>query len=397
MTSVWYSRDEKVRVLAALVLLMFATYAIAGLVGYLRQEGPLYPDFFGFWSSAKFIRSDPVTSIYDPAKLFAFQRQFENGADVTYAYAYPPAFLLIQWPLSLLPYDLARSVWLVGTLAAFLAATCGFGRKPILALAAALAPATTVCMIYGQNGLLSAALIIGGMRLAERRPLVSGVLLGAMLYKPQLALLVPVALAAAGLWRVLAAASATVIVVVAISAAVFGWNIWVAWYHFIPLHSQLFDASREHLNHLMPTVTSAVLIMGNKAIGYVLQAVAASGAIVVVWSCWRRKSDAEALVVLTAATFLATPYAFVYDLPVLTGAVLYLIASRVARDGSFTSAEVLTLMIALVLPIGLMSNLAILGSPLAVASLVVLVWRMARVPTLPAACGPSIGQSATAS
>jgi hypothetical protein len=374
------------RALAGLALLVFALYAAAGLIGYLTQPAPLYPDFFGLWSFAKFIQSHPATQIYDPVELFAFQRQFEHGANVTYTCPYPPAFLLLLWPLGLLPYVAARSVWLIATLAAFLLAICGLKRQPVLALAAALAPATTVCMIYGQNGLLSAALIIGGMRLAQRRPLVAGVLLGAMIYKPQLALLVPFALAAAGLWRVIASASATVVAVVAISEAVFGWDIWLVWYRALPLHSRLFDASREHLNHLMPTVVSAVLPTGNTAIAYGAQAVAAVAAIFVVWRCWRAQKDTEALVVLIAATFLATPYALVYDLPVLAGAVLCLIASRGARNASFTFADILALMMVLVLPVGLMSDMSFVGAPLAVASLVFVVWQMARIPIVSEAC-----------
>jgi hypothetical protein len=378
MTSVWSFRDRKTRVLAGIVLLAFAIYGIESSVGYLRQDQTLYPDFFGLWTFAKFIAYHPAAQIYDPAKLFAFQRQFESGANATYPYPYPPVFLLILWPLGLLPYDAARSVWSFATLTAFLLAACGQKRQPILALACALAPATTVCLIYGQNGLLPGALMIGGMRLAGRLPLVSGVLLGAMCYKPQLGLLVPIALAAAGHWRAFAVASVTVLALVPITAAIFGWGIWLDWYQSIPLHSHLFDASRERLNHLMPTVASAVLLTGNATIAYALQALATLAATMAVWHSWRERSPVEALVVLTSATFLATPYAFIYDLPALTGAVLYLIANRAERDGSFRFSEGCALLIALMLPMGLMSDLGIVGAPLAVISLVFLIWQMIR-------------------
>ena len=378
MTSVWAARDKKLLVLMAASLLLFVAFGAAGLVGYLTQPTTLYPDFFGLWSFARFVRTHPAIQIYDPAALFAYQRQLEQGGDITYTYPYPPPYLLLLWPLGLLSYATARIAWIVVTLVAFLLAVCGLHRRPLLALAATAAPATTICMIYGQNGLLSGALMIGGMRLAQRLPVASGMLLGTLVYKPQLAILVPIALAAAGLWRAFLAAGATVIVLVVISALLFGWDIWWAWGQAIPLHSGLFDATRGRLNHLMPTVAAAGLLAGNAAAAYAAQAVATLLATIFVWRCWRASQAAEALVVLAVATFLATPYAFVYDMPLIAGAVLLLIACRIARNGEFTFMELLSYLLALVLPVGLMSDLDAVGAPLAVASLGLLMWQAAR-------------------
>ncbi|WP_029586365.1 glycosyltransferase 87 family protein [Bradyrhizobium sp. URHD0069] len=49
--------------------------------------------------------------------------------------------------------------------------------------------------VGGQNSTWTAALFGGGLSPLERRPLLAGGLLGLLIYKPQLGLLIPVALA----------------------------------------------------------------------------------------------------------------------------------------------------------------------------------------------------------
>lgn len=57
----------------------------------------------------------------------------------------------------------------------------------------ALAPVTIITLLYGQNGLLVSALVVGGMRLMGQRPIVGGVLLGLATIKPQISVLIGVA------------------------------------------------------------------------------------------------------------------------------------------------------------------------------------------------------------
>ena len=69
----------------------------------------------------------------------------------------------------------------------------------------------------------------------------------------------------------------------------------------------------------MPTVTSAVQLLGGGAwLGRIVQVIAALGALAALWRGRRGLHPA----VLPLATLVATPYAFGYDLPVITGAAL---------------------------------------------------------------------------
>ena len=91
------------------------------------------------------------------------------------------------------------------------------------------APATITSFVTGQTGLLASALIVGGFRLATTRPTLGGIVFGLASFKPQLGVLIPIALISARLWCTIAAACVTVLVLVLASGIAFGWSIWPLW------------------------------------------------------------------------------------------------------------------------------------------------------------------------
>ena len=66
------------------------------------------------------------------------------------------------------------------------------------------------------------------MALLGRRPVIAGLLLGALVVKPHLALLVPFWLAAGGQWRAFLAAGASALCLLAISWLAFGTGTMLA-------------------------------------------------------------------------------------------------------------------------------------------------------------------------
>ena len=80
----------------------------------------------------------------------------------------------------------------------------------------------------------------------------------------------------------------------------------------------------------MPTVLAGVLLLGGSAtMAHAARAAAALFDLVALWHV-RTRQDIAARAVLPVATSLATPYAFDYDLPMATGAILAVIAVRIA-------------------------------------------------------------------
>lgn len=375
----WPVDSPRFRLLAAALLGLFAVYGAVyfAITAARAAAGQPIGDFFGLWSCARFLFDHPATAVYDPAALHAAQVALGMDPQGSYPFPYPPSFLVALWPLGLLPYWAAYCVAVVTTLVLFVWATVWRDWRSPMTLAALLAPTTTITVIAGQMGFLTAALLAGGCRLLATRPILAGMLLGLLTYKPQMGILVPVALVAAGLWRTIIAAMVTVLCLVIVAGIVFGLAIWPAWVTHIFAYADQFAAESGGLLHLMPTVTGALLQHGiNAHAAQLCQMVAALAAAAAVWRCWRTGASPLAGAALIVATFLATPHAFVYDMPVLATAVLWVIAERRRRGAAFGCGEILVLLLAMIAPITLPPGAA--AVPLVPLSLVLLLLTITR-------------------
>jgi alpha-1,2-mannosyltransferase len=354
----WQPDSEKFRLFAGIVLAVFAGYAlIFAVVTANRLQAGQIGDFFALWSTARLAIERQPVEVYDPAALKAFQLTLGMDEGQSYPFPYPPSFLLALLPLGLLPHGIAYVIAIGGTLGLYLWATVGSHWRSSMMLGALLAPTTTITAVAGQAGFLAAALLIGGFRLARSRPVVAGILFGLATYKPQMGILVPVALVAAGLWRTIFAAAATVVVLVMVSSVAFGLGLWWVWIGNIIGYSQQFAAESSAIAHLMPTVSAAMAQLGAPTllIGMAQFAVAIIVA-VIVWLCFRRVLTPLAAAALFVATFLASPHAFVYDMPPVATAVLWTIAERQQAGEAFGTGEILVLLLAMVLPVALVAG-----------------------------------------
>ena len=350
----WPARARRTGQLAAIAVFlpaMLAAVFYSHLVRSLWGGSMPLNDFFAFWSwsAMTHILVHPL-AIYTPATVQAFLHGEEPAFHGHYPFAYPPSFLLLTWPLALVSRPLAYGIWSVASLAAYLAAMVQKPWRRPIALLTLFAPATALTLETGQDGLLMAALLYGGCRLLPRRPVLAGVLFGLLSCKPQFGLLLPVALLAARQWRTIAAAAATVLATVIASAAAFGWGMWGRWVAALWQLSS-FVAGRARLYPLMPTVTGTLHQLGVGPLPRVLvQAAATLLAGLCVWLCWRRGPGRLPSAVLQVGCFLATPYAFCFDLPIMTGALLNVVLERAEADAAFGLGEVLVLFAAVLLP-----------------------------------------------
>ena len=155
-------------------------------------------DFSSFWTAARLALGGRPGAAWGSAHTEAQHAAFPASAGFdgsNYAFFYPPPFLLLCLPLGLLPYGPALAAWLLATGAAQLAVLRVLLPRAWPATLTMLAcPATLLNAAHGQNGALSAALLGGATLWLERRPRCAGLCLGALCFKPQLALLVVPAL-----------------------------------------------------------------------------------------------------------------------------------------------------------------------------------------------------------
>lgn len=306
----------------ALLVLLFALAELAA-----NARAPTDRDFVAFWGAAKLALAGSPAAAYDNAALHAVQAgavRFTREA-AQMPFAYPPAFLALVLPFALLPFPAALAAWAAASLVPFLLAVRRIApRCGLLALAF---PPVLVNAALGQNGFVTAALFIGGLALLPARPFAGGLLLGALAIKPQLALLVPVALLAGGHWRAIAGAALGAAAVLLLGLAAFGAEASRAWLAQMPLYAEI---ARDGLVGWprLASVYAAARQAGLAAEpALALHLMVALAAAAMVWRAWR--SPAEPLArasVLAAATMLASPYLFLYDALVLVVPLLWLAA-----------------------------------------------------------------------
>ncbi len=315
------------RNLMRLALVAAAAYDALYLALWLaRGSVPRFGDFFAFWTFGRFALTPELPSIYDPAVLQRFQHGLEPAFTAAYPFIYPPTLLLAVTPLAILPLSLAWAGWSLAGLACYVAAVAGRSWRSCTGAALLVAPTTLLCLVGGQAGLLSAALLLGGLRAVPSRPWLGGALLGLLTLKPQFGLLVPVALVAAGQWRVIAAACLTAGALVLAAGCVFGWQVWAAWGGSLPADATLVLRNRDGVAQLMPTVSAGLYQLGvADGPAQLAQLASAALAACMTWRAFRSGVTPGAVAVLAMATFLATPYAYIYDLPIVTGALVMLL------------------------------------------------------------------------
>lgn len=320
--------------LGAGLLLLFGAFAWrvgSPVVRNAHRDFLAFSDFFAQWSFARFAQGWEATMIYDGDALHRFQLTLEPALRQTFPFPYPPTYLFAVWPLGWLTFGTAYLAWDCVTLALFLLAVFGTGARTPLFWFVLLAPVTVLTLVQGQNGLLTSALIVGGMRLMRDRPIMGGVLLGLATIKPQLGALLPLALIAAGYWRTFAAAAATALLLAAAAGLAFGWEIWPAWLHAVSGHAAYLDRSVN--NYLKPTIMANLVLFGvAEPVAHAIQAAVGVAVAVIVVLCFRRGATDLSIAALQIGTYLAMPYVFRYDMPMLVNGILLLVRNR-ARTG----------------------------------------------------------------
>ncbi|THD68288.1 MAG: DUF2029 domain-containing protein [Phenylobacterium sp.] len=250
-------------------------------------------------------------------------------------WVYPPSFLVMLAPLEPLGFAGSYAAFQfisAGLLAAALLYRADQPRvAPWLALAVLISPAASINAVDGQCSFLVAALLVAGFRLLGPRPLLAGAVLGVLTFKPQFWILVPVALAAAGQWRSLAAAILSAGVLAAISAAIFGLESWVWWIRETLQSYSSADPKWVSLGRIWgnSVYTCAVLLGIPAKLASLIQtgAILASAAAVVATFRTRLAPDLK-LAVLLVAAILAAPHSAAYDVVLLVVAAGLWLASE---------------------------------------------------------------------
>jgi hypothetical protein len=297
-------------------------------------------DFINVWAAGRLVLDGLPAQAYD----WDIQKQVEVaklGQDFVgyFAWHYPPPFLFVASLLAQLPYQLAYIGWVVVSFLFFLVAMRAIVGHPFGYLLALAIPMAFINALVGQNGFLTAALIGGALYLIPVRPVLAGICLGLLTYKPQYGLLFPIVLIATGHWRVFISAAVTAVVLATASWLAFGIESWLAFFHWMPKFSQTFLTEGKAPWWKLQSIFSLVRYFGgNEPLGWAFQWVLTASVAVVLALIWRsRVRYTLKAAALAAGTLLTTPYLFMYDMMVLAIPIAFLI--RIGLKSGFRTYE----------------------------------------------------------
>jgi len=309
-------------------------------------------DFSSFWSAGRLALEGHPGQAYQEAPHHAVQIALYGDPHRPYlTFMYPPFFLLLCLPFAMMAFVPAVALWLVATGAAYASAIRAvLPQRGYLVLFLGY-PAVLINAGYGQNGFLSAALLGWATSTLGRWPVLAGVSFGCLAYKPQLGVIVPLALAVAGRWRCFVAAAATVLALAAAVTVVFGPDIWLA---FFAANGQMrFWLQSDDVNYLDTWITlfgTLRLHGASLPVAYAAQAVVTLVSAALLLATLRRRPGGLAEgAAITACVPFCSPFMLEYDLVILAVPMAWMLSEGLR--GGFLRGERAVLLAAYFAPV----------------------------------------------
>ena len=336
-------------------------------------------DFRVFWAAARLALAGEPLAAFDMARLSGEHGFFD---DRWLPWVYPPGYLILIAPLG--AFSFATSFLIATLLSVILVAlavrpfTAG---SPVVWLAMALSPAYIAALVIGQNSVIWLACLLAALAaLRGDRWLLAGVFIGCLTLKPQLGVMIAVALVAGGLWRTILVAAGTAILLAALPTLLVGVEYW-------PL---FLDRMSEQGARVLGGIGSTNLMVGTFSLmvraglapetALIAQSGIAVLCAVAVFFVWRsdRADDDDKAATLVTAIFLSAPYLWFYEAALMAAAALFLFrAGLLGRNAPHQVAVILLLWVgaglqAIFVYLGLESRFpwAVIYVPLMLLSLV---------------------------
>jgi hypothetical protein len=306
--------------------------------------------------------------VYDWRVHVAYQSELIGATKAVKVYfLYPPPFLLTTIVFARLGLVAAYLSFLVVTAFSYALALRLVTKSWLKAVFGSLAGGGAyISLLWVQNGLLTAALFTGALVLLPKRPVMSGILFGALSVKPQLGMLIPFVLIAGRHWRVFASAAVTCVLLAGGSALVFGAGIWSSFFHSLAEARDFLETGSLWFKMQSPFALTLPLL--GKAAAYGVQTVVALLVLWILIGLWKQRALPWAYKnsALLSGSLLVSPYIFSYDATILSAAALML----ACQAECVTILEAALMIVALVLP-GFTETLHSAATP--IASLIMLL------------------------
>lgn len=309
-------------------------------------KNPIVPwrisDFAMFWASGHFAASVTPGRVYTRPLLLAWEYRHVLGYHHTDPFVYPPPTLLLTRLINFGGYWRAYLLWTIGLTTLSVMVLRAANLPWIVIGFAILNPTGLYTLMVGQISLLTGCCFVASLLLIDRAPIRSGIFSALTLFKPQIALLAPLAILTRKSWRGVIAGLVTVGAICLLTGAIFGSSLWLAYVtHGLQSSHKLLDLPYPRLafgpnyrggyEYAEVSVFYMLRSFGvTTTIAMASQAVSALAASALCWHLWRR-DDGDPLLRVVITIFLGllvTPYGFTQDMTAFSLGVILLIWRR---------------------------------------------------------------------
>lgn len=317
----------------------------AGLAFYIgliviQAKFPIFDyDFIGFWSVGRIASTEGYSKIYDLSLLIEYQNSL--GQTEVAPMAFPAIFILPFQVIALLPLQKAAWVWRTISLL-LLVSYCAFFSKNITNaplersgfFVVMLALPVYINFAWAQVDAIPLIAIGEFIRLSlNKRPFLSGIALGLLLIKPQLAVLLILMLLVQWNWKTLTGFITSAIVVVVSSNLLTGLNgslqllsLWVKFSAGIASNAPEYMANWRMLGiHLKQLL--------DPAISWIIVGLGMAATVFLTASTWRKKTQEQSplfflymIFCTLSATLLTSWHSHVHHMVILIPPLLAVIA-----------------------------------------------------------------------
>ena len=301
----------------ALVFIIFAVWS-----WWVTHFWPKASDFVSFWAAGRLALEGKASLAYDIAAHHTAEQAVGHVGGLL-PFPYPPPFLAIVAFFALLPFGPSFFLWVLGTSAFYVWAARRVAQVPY----ALAVPAAYINLLIGQNGFLMSGIFITGLTLVEANPWLGGAILGLMVLKPQLALLLPVAMLAGREWRVIGAATLSASALLLLGLILFGGSTYRAFFEILPHYVQFMRDSRLPWSELASPFALARFAGLPEATALSIHSLIALVAVALTARAWWLRTE-ERVPILATSTMLIPPYFLTYDALLLIVPLGWMIARR---------------------------------------------------------------------
>jgi hypothetical protein len=315
---------------------LWLTYAVTISTPGLRDRfGQLKGvDFLQFYTAGSLALRGDLPHLYNlPAFTAESVRRVPQATHVIFAPIYGPQVAVLMAPLAMLPYGVALLMWTTVSAVIYALVLRAVWRicpnlhqyRTTVLFAALGYPAFFNLIAHGQSSALALACFAGAFfALRSQRPILAGVAIGLLIYKPQLGLVSAVVFLSSGEWRTVLGAVVGAIAEISIGWLACGTRVMLEYGNVL-----------RHLGDLAPMLQAkpyqmhSLMSLWKQLLPsrFAQPAYALTAACTIFLACWIWRSRAPLplrFAGLLLATVLSSPHLYVYDLVILAPALLFL-------------------------------------------------------------------------